>query len=53
LPTRKVQEKKNEEKQEGFVFRVKLGEYEVELKGTHEEVTKTLENLPNLFTNVN
>ncbi len=53
LPTRKVQGKKSEEKQEGFVFRVKLGEYEVELKGTHEEVTKTLENLPNLFTNIN
>lgn len=45
--------KKAENKQEGgFVFRVKLGEYEVEIRGTHEEVTKTIENLPNLFTNV-
>jgi hypothetical protein len=58
LPTRKVQEKKSEikqkseEKQEPFIFRVKLGEHELELKGTHTEVTKTLENLPNLFTNV-
>jgi hypothetical protein len=58
LPAKKVKEKKsgkkpgNEEKQEEFVFRVKLGEHELELKGTHAEVTKTLENLPNLFTNV-
>jgi len=48
LPTKKL-----EKKQEGnFAFRVKLGEYEVEIKGTHEEVSKTIENLPNLFTNV-
>jgi len=54
LPTKKVQEKKSKEKQEGgFAFRVKFGEYEVEIRGTHEEVTKTIENLPNLFTNVN
>ncbi len=59
LPTKKVKEKKSVgkqesvEKQESFVFRVKLGEHELELKGTHAEVTKTLENLPNLFTNVN
>ena len=53
LPKKEVKEKKSEEKQEGFVFRVKLGEYEVEIRGTHEEVTKTIENLPNLFTNVN
>jgi hypothetical protein len=58
LPAKKVKEKKSgetqnsEEKQEAFVFRVKLGEHEIELKGTHAEVTKTLENLPNLFTNV-
>jgi hypothetical protein len=31
LPTKKV-----EDKQEGFAFRVKLGEYEVEIRGTHE-----------------
>jgi hypothetical protein len=48
LPTKKV-ENKNEE---AFAFRVKLGEYEVEIRGTHEEVTKTIENLPNLFTSV-
>jgi hypothetical protein len=53
LPTKKVEKKKIEEKQEGFAFRVKIGECEVEIRGTHEEVTKTIENLPNLFINVN
>lgn len=41
-----------EKKSGGFAFRVKIGEYEVEIKGTHEEVTKTLKDLPDLVTNV-
>ena len=52
LPNKKVEKKKIKEKDEGFAFRVKIGEYEVEITGTHAEVTKTLENLPNLITNV-
>ncbi len=52
MSTKKVEKKKFKEKHEGFAFRVKIGEYEVEITGTHEEVTKTLENLPNLITNV-
>jgi hypothetical protein len=52
MPKKKVEEKKIEEKREGFAFRVKIGEYEVEIKGTYEDVTKTIENLPNLVTNV-
>lgn len=36
-----------------FAFRVKIGEYEVEIKGTREEVKKTIEELPTLITNVN
>jgi hypothetical protein len=52
LPTKKVEKKKIREKQEDFAFRVKIGEYEVEITGTHAEVTKTLENLPNLITTV-
>jgi hypothetical protein len=48
LPTRKAKNKQ----EGGFAFRVKLGEYEVEVRGTREEVTKTIENLPNLFINV-
>jgi len=40
-------------KQDGsFAFRAKIGDYEVEIKGTHEEVIKTLDNLPDLVTNV-
>ncbi|TRO49902.1 hypothetical protein E2P63_07480, partial [Candidatus Bathyarchaeota archaeon] len=39
-------------KSEDFAFRIKLGEYELEIKGTHEEVTKTLKDLPNLVANV-
>jgi len=35
-----------------FAFRVKLGEHEVEIRGTSEEVLKTIENLPNLIVNV-
>jgi predicted transcriptional regulator len=39
-------------KKEGFAFRIKLGEYEVEIHGTPEEVEKTLKDLPNIVTNV-
>ena len=53
MPNKKDKEKKKiEEKPESFAFRVKIGDYEVEMRGTHEEVTKTIENLPNLVTNV-
>ena len=40
------------EAQKNFVFRVKMGEYEVEINGTREEVLKTIEELPNLTVNV-
>jgi hypothetical protein len=48
-----LQKKAVNEKSEGFSLRVKIGECEVELNGTHEEVTKTVESLPNLITNIN
>ncbi len=48
MPKQSAKEKKSG----GFAFRVKIGEYEVEIKGTHEEVTKTLKDLPDLVTNV-
>jgi hypothetical protein len=35
-----------------FVFRVRLGEYEIEVSGTRDEVLKTLEDLPSLIGNV-
>jgi hypothetical protein len=51
LPKKTVKNEKTE-KPKSFSFRIKIGEYEVEIKGTPQEVTKTLENLPNLVTNV-
>lgn len=36
-----------------FGFRVKMGEYEVEIHGKREEVLKTLQDLPSLIDNVN
>ena len=36
----------------GFVFRVKIGEYEVEIGGSREEVLKTVEELPSLMGGV-
>jgi len=38
--------------QEYFTFRVKLGEYEIHLEGTHEKVIKTIEELPELIGKV-
>jgi hypothetical protein len=52
LPNKKVENKRSEKRPESFAFRVKIGEYEVEIQGTHEEVTKTLKDLPDLVTNV-
>ena len=49
----KQKDKEQNKKQEGFVFRVKLGDREIELRGAYEEVTKTIENLPNMIGNVN
>jgi hypothetical protein len=34
---------------EGFALRVKAGEYEVEVKGSREEVLETVKELPNLM----
>ena len=42
----------SKEKNEGFAFCIKLGEYEVEIHGTPEEVQKTLKDLPNIVANV-
>lgn len=36
-----------------FAFRVKMGEYEVEIHGRREDVLKTLADLPRLIDNVN
>lgn len=52
-----MSQKKNEnqttdETNSGFAFRIKLGDYEVEIKGTREEVTETIQNLPDLVANI-
>ena len=52
MPKETIKKQKNEKKPENFAFRIKIGEYEVEIKGNHDDVTKTLENLPSLVTNV-
>jgi DNA-binding HxlR family transcriptional regulator len=52
LPNKKNPEKKTEEKMGSFSFRLKIGEDEVEIRGTQEEVTKTIENLPSLVPNI-
>ena len=53
LPEKKVSPRKKEEEENmGFAFRIKIGEYEIEIRGKHEEVTKTIENLPGLAINV-
>jgi len=40
------------EKQGNFVFRVKVGEFEVEINGVREEVLKTIGELPGLMGDV-
>lgn len=35
-----------------FAFRVRMGEYEVEVRGSREEVLKTIRELPNLMVDV-
>jgi len=47
-----LQEKVAKEGRSNFAFRTRMGEYEVEISGTHEEVLKTIEELPNLMTSV-
>jgi len=47
-----LQSKAVRERQGSFVFRVKMGEYEVEINGTREEVLKTIEELPSLTASV-
>ncbi len=42
----------SEKQSSGYAFRIKIGEYEVEIKGTQEEVAKTIENLPTWILNV-
>jgi hypothetical protein len=47
-----LQSKKISRTLSNFALRVKIGEYEVEINGTREEVMKTIEELPDLIINV-
>jgi predicted transcriptional regulator len=47
-----LQGKAAREKESNFSLRVRIGEYEVEINGRHEEVMKTIEELPGLVANV-
>ncbi len=40
------------EVEKGFVFRVRMGEFEVEVCGSREEVLRTIEELPGLMADV-
>ncbi len=52
MPNKQNKRREDEEKTQNFSFRMKIGEDEVEVSGTHEEVTKTLESLPGLVPNI-
>lgn len=40
------------DKSGSFAFRAKIGEYEIEVNGTHEEVWKTLKDIDEILTNI-
>lgn len=52
MPNKTNKEREDEKKTANFSFRMKVGEDEVEVSGTHEEVTKTLESLPDLVPQI-
>lgn len=47
-----MQDKTQKGEQGNFAFRVKMGEYEVAINGTRDEVLRTVEDLPKLISNV-
>jgi len=51
MPKKSIKENTKKHSRD-FAFRIRIGEYEVEIKGTHEEVTRTIENLPSLVANI-
>jgi len=52
MPKKVNPEIKKTEKLDPFTFRVKIGEYEIEIKGTHQNVMNTVDKLPKLITNI-
>jgi hypothetical protein len=47
-----LQEKTQKEKPSGFTFHVRMGEYELTLSGSREEVYKSVDDLPRLVASV-
>jgi predicted flavoprotein YhiN len=52
MPNKQKKQRAGEKKTGDFSFRMKIGEDEVEVSGTREDVNKTLENLPNLVPHI-
>jgi hypothetical protein len=52
LPNKKTTDKETEGETGSFSFRLKMGDQEVEITGTHEEVTKTIQKLASLVPNI-
>jgi hypothetical protein len=47
-----LQNKKSKKIHGDFAFRIRVGDFEVEINGTREEVSKTIEELPSLMDKV-
>ena len=47
-----MQNKKSKKIHGDFAFRIRVGDFEVEINGTREEVSKTIEELPSLMDKV-
>jgi len=47
-----LQRKTTKERQNSFLLRVRMGDYEVEINGGRDEVMKTIQELPSLIANV-
>ncbi len=52
MPNKKTTEKETADGTGNFSFRMKIGDLEIEIKGTQEEVASTIENLPNMVPNI-
>ena len=47
-----MQQKKSRKTGESFTLRVKIGDYEVEVTGAHEQVLDTIKELPSLISDI-
>jgi hypothetical protein len=52
LPQKRINESDDAKFPTNFTFRLKMGDYEVELNGSYEDVSKTLEELPKIVNSV-